>query len=60
MEFYHLAITSNFVLASSRSETIREFLATRSSANAATPPACLPRSRPPARDSPPRSPDSLS
>jgi len=40
--FYHLAITSNFILASSRSETIREFLATRSSANAATPPALPP------------------
>ena len=34
--FYHLAITPTFVLASSRSETIREFLARRSPANAAT------------------------
>jgi len=40
--FYHLAVTPNFVLASSRSETIREFLAKRSPANAAAQPALPP------------------
>jgi len=40
--FYHLAITSNFVLASSRSETIREFLARRSPENAVTQPKLPP------------------
>jgi len=41
--FYHLALTPNFVLASSRSETLREFLARNSPGNpqaqAALPPA---------------------
>jgi len=37
--FYHLAVTPNFLLASSRSETLREFLARRSPASAATQPA---------------------
>ena len=39
--FYHLAVTPNFLLASSRSETIREFLARRSvdPARASLPPA---------------------
>ncbi len=32
--FYHLVVTPDFVLASSRGETLREFLARRSSANA--------------------------
>jgi len=40
--FYHLAVTPNFVLASSRSETIREFLAKHSPANAAAQPALPP------------------
>jgi hypothetical protein len=40
--FYHLAVTPNFLLASSRSETLREFLARRSPANAATQPALPP------------------
>jgi hypothetical protein len=40
--FYHLAVTPNFLLASSRSETLREFLARRSPANAAAQPALPP------------------
>jgi hypothetical protein len=40
--FYHIAVTPNFVLASSRSETIREFLARRSPANAASQPVLPP------------------
>ena len=40
--FYHLAVTPNFLLASSRSETLREFLARRSPANSPTPPALPP------------------
>jgi hypothetical protein len=41
--FYHLAVTPTFVLASSRSETIREFLAHRSPPNTATQPALPPQ-----------------
>lgn len=33
--FYHLAVTPNFILAASRSETLREFLAKRPAPNAA-------------------------
>lgn len=40
--FYHLAVTPAFLLASSRSETIREFLARRPSANASMQPALPP------------------
>jgi hypothetical protein len=39
--FYHLAVTPTFVVASSRGETLREFLAKRSPANDAAP-AALP------------------
>jgi hypothetical protein len=40
--FYHLAITPTFVVASSRSDTLREFLARRSSANTAAQPILPP------------------
>jgi hypothetical protein len=40
--FYHVAVTPTFVLASSRNETIREFLARRLPANAASQPALPP------------------
>lgn len=41
--FYHVAVTPTFVLASSRSDNIREFLAHRAPANAAAQPALPPQ-----------------